>query len=158
MNKATLSMVCGLLAVGSVSNAVAASFTPRSTSFSATGQAGLGTQGGSISCTLTIKGKTTRKGRAKITSTRFSGSDTRCAATTFMGLPWPARAGGSSGGVGSAKILKVALTSPVTGACGPGAAPVQVFSTGGWDLVTSLPPACSLSATLQTSPPITVAP
>ncbi|MGI9170019.1 MAG: hypothetical protein ACR2FH_07585 [Caulobacteraceae bacterium] len=155
----TLLAASGALAIGATSQAAAGAFTPRSARFSATGQAGLGAQGGmSISCILTIKGKTTRGGRAKITSAQFSGSDARCASTTFMGLPWRTRAGGSSGGVGAATIFNVAVASAVTGACGPGQAPVQVFSNGGWNIVTSLPPACSFSAVLQTSPSITVGP
>jgi hypothetical protein len=148
--------LAGLIVMVGAQGAAAYKFTPTATGFNATGQMGLGISGGStsIGCNIRYHGKVGPRGRAKIGSVTFSGSDPRCAATTATNLPWKARAIGPQEG----SFSNMALTSPVTGACGPGNATFIVQATGEWDMTTLLPGNCSFSWTSTTSPAIAIGP
>jgi hypothetical protein len=144
----------GMVAVLWSAPAAAASFSPLNTRFTATGEIGLATGSAGFACTAVLKGKTGKKGHAKITSMVLSGSDPHCAGTSATGLPWKAKPASTVG----AKISNVGFSGGGLGACGPGAAGVQVNGSGTWSFDDLLPPNCIFSGSLSTSPPITIVP
>ena len=106
----------------------------------------------SSKCEVSFKGKTTRRGEAKITSVTFAGN-TACAGTTATGLPWRVLASGPTLG----KIVNFGFVGSYFGTCNPGTIPFTDDASGLWTLNGSAPP-CTVNGAFPTSPPITIVP
>ena len=128
-------------------------FSPVATGFTASGTIGLAQGSVGYTCTMTAKGRTGKKGRAKINSVRLSGTDAHCSGTSATGLPWRVKATGPGGGT----MSNVGFTGAV-GTCGPSATGIQVSGSGAWSFDDLLAPSCIFSGSLNTSPPITIVP
>lgn len=102
-------------------SAQASSFSPTSTSFTATGGTNL-MKGllGPIPCTANFTGHTDSAGRAFIDTAAFTGSSL-CTSVTAAGLPWEAIADSAT----TAKIKAVRFNSPL-GPCGAEDLPVAL--------------------------------
>lgn len=153
-------LAAGLAGIAATGPAAAFSFAPTRTSFFANGSGLLSSADAqtTIRCNESVKGHTTKKGKAFIDSLVFSGADSACANTTATGLPWKVKATGP----GAGKILNAGFTGAVLGSCGPATFPITVSGAGVWAFSATLPPgtppACFFSGSLPTSPPIKVVP
>ncbi|MEP6968765.1 MAG: hypothetical protein ABI906_11865 [Pseudomonadota bacterium] len=153
-------LAAGLAGIAATGPAAAFSFAPTKTSFFANGSGFLTSADAqtTIQCNESVKGHTTKRGKAFIDSLVFSGADSACANTAATGLPWRVKATGP----GAGKILNAGFTGAVLGSCGPATFPITVSSAGVWAFSATLPPgtppACFFSGSLPTSPPIKVVP
>lgn len=137
--------------VAASSPAAAFHFIPVSTAFTATGTVGLAQGSIGYVCTLTANGKTGALGKVKITRIKLTGSDSNCAATKAIRLPWTIKATGPVGG----DIRKLGFNGPV-GECGPSAGAIEVDGSGNWSFDLLLKPTCIFSGSLATTPAITI--
>jgi len=125
-------------------------FVPEGTRFKATGTIGFAQGQVGYVCTATIQGKTTARGKAKITSLKLTGSDD-CTSTKPIHLPWTVKATGPSGG----DIKLLGFNGPV-GECGPDAGATEVDGAGNWSFDLLLHPTCIVSGSVATNPAITI--
>ena len=154
--KSVISMVLGVvIAGGAAGSAAAFKFAPPSAVFSATGSIAItAPSGGAYECKVTIRGKTSKTGRAKIMHAIFMPGASSCANTAAAGLPWHVKAASATAGV----ITNAAIITPF-GNCGAGPLPIMVSGGGVWSFNAPLPPSCAnVSGSLMTAPPIVIVP
>jgi hypothetical protein len=151
----TLAMV-STVSLGAAAPAEAFTLAPPNTAFSTGGPVEFVTPGTSLECTLSMRGVTTRKGDAKITSAFFTSNGSGCATTVAVGLPWEVHAISA----GKAKIKHFTVITPF-GTCGPSdmAFFVSLKGPGVWTFSAPVPPACArVESYLPTTPKIVIVP
>jgi hypothetical protein len=148
-------VVLGLMSVGLAQSAAAYSVSPLNTAYTATGPATIRTAAGSvINCTLTITGRTLSNGKAKTFTAAFSAGDAACVNTTASDLPWMSPVLNAT----TLKLEHFTVTTP-DGTCGPIMIRPADNASGVWTVTNaSVPPGCTFSATLATTPAITIVP
>jgi hypothetical protein len=147
--------MAALVAAGVAAPALASSYTPKNTNFSAVGPVTITTPQGTMACTVTFEAVNTGGGEVEFINASLNGSDTNCFENSFVGNPWYVTTKGTDRG----KILGVSGFGPVFSPCGPGALPFKVSKTGVWTLeTTTLAGSCTISGSLTTSPVIKIAP
>jgi hypothetical protein len=142
-----------LVSAATAQSAQAYSFTPKSTSFTATGSLQLTALGATVTCRTALTGATTANGLASITGARFSGTSSVCALVKAAALPWPMTARS----LVRATIGGVTISGGAAGTCGPSRIAIAVTEAGKLkfhDVTLSGP--CSATGSLQTSPVITI--
>jgi hypothetical protein len=160
MQKIVALVIAGLVFISFADNVSAYNFTPADTKFSSTG----GTitivllRGGYLQCPISIKGRTSSGGRARITSVSLNSHPrSLCNKITAAGLPWPAVATGLPGTANSLKISNVSFLSRLwsPGTCGPAVLQGEVSATGQWSNITGYAGQCTFeNGEFQTTPPI----
>jgi hypothetical protein len=151
MGKLALLLSVAVACIAASSPAAAFHFIPVGTAFTATGTVGFAQGIVGYVCTLNANGKTGALGKVKITKVKLTGSDSNCAATKAIHLPWTIKATGPSGG----KIKTLGFNGPV-GECGPSPGAIQVDGSGNWSFDLLLQPTCIVSGAVATSPAITI--
>ncbi len=154
MKKLLATAAMGLATLGFATSASAFQFTPRNTSFTATGSVTLTTPTTSVPCRANLQLNTLTMG-ATVTSASFSG-DPRCSSLQAGGLPWHM----STGSPHSLQILQVDLSSVALGNCGPSTVPAQDTDKGKI-IITSAGlhgsgQYCTLSGTFMTTPHLVI--
>jgi hypothetical protein len=155
MNMLATLALTALSAVTVATPVAAFKFAPPSTSFAATGPVTIrAPSGASYQCTLSIRGRTTSVGKAKITTVVFTPGAAACGNTVAMVLPWRAAAKKAT----TARIANLGFFTPF-GFCGPAGIQVKVSNTGLWTIPNAaLLLRCLFGASLPTSPPIVIVP
>jgi hypothetical protein len=141
--------VTGILCIGSVPDANAYTFTPRSTKFTASGNFEYGPN----SCNLKLRGHTTGRGRAEITSVVVQAGGQNCTAT-FIGLPWPTTATGPTGSNASVTITNFGFNTSLF-SCGSQSIYGTADQNGLWTDFNPVIPDCSFLLDFLTVPAIT---
>ena len=141
-----------LLTVGIASQAAAFSFSPKNTSFTASGSTSLTKGTLTVPCTAHFTGHTSSTGVGSVLTASFSGSSL-CTAIKATDLPWPAKATSAT----TAVVSHVAVTASIFGTCGPSNVPTTVSKTG---VITfsnvTLTPNCKVKGSVTTTPPVTI--
>jgi hypothetical protein len=152
MKTAIMGAAAAVLALVAAGAASAYSFTPTATNFTAQGSATFVMGGVSTTCAAAVQGKVNAKGVPMFNSVSLSGSSA-CAAIQATGLHWNLRASSLSAG----RIMTASFVSAST-TCGPGNIRIAVDGAGGISFSNAPLGACTLSASLATSPALSIVP
>ena len=136
-------------------SATAFTLSPTSTAFVAKGLGAVTLpSGGVVHCNLTLKGKTTSTGKAKITSVTITPGIAACSSSTAGNLPWMVGATAAS----TAKMTNVTLITPL-GTAGPATVKFSDDAAGVWSITNaSLAGGYTLNVSMPTTPAITIIP
>jgi len=155
MNTLSTAAIAALVSAGLAAPALASSFTPKNTNFSAVGPVTITTPLGTMQCTVTFEAVTTGTGEVEFINASLNGSADNCFTNSFASTPY--YVAGKSTRLG--KILGVSGFGNLFSPCGPGALPFTVSDTGVWTLkTTTLAGSCTISGSLTTGPAIRIAP
>jgi hypothetical protein len=149
-------LITAFLAVSMANGAAAASaykFSPFNTQYTGMGSIVLTTSAGSISCTVSINGKTTNP--RQISAVSFTG-ESGCDTLVARNLPWSYAPTYS----GRAQLHHATLFSPTLGRCGPNELDTGV-SNGTITLQDRLPGPggiCTVTGSITTTPAINIVP
>jgi hypothetical protein len=139
---------------GLATQADAFRLSPASTKITIKGPTSLTANGVTLSCTSTFKGKTTAKGKGKITSFSATG-ETGCTSIVGSNFPWSARATPAT----NVLISNVAVSIPGLVSCGPGSVNASDNASGQFVFNATLNPGnCMVSGTVQSTPAVTIVP
>ena len=152
--KNILASAIALLAAGSLAaSASAASLSPGNGTFTGTGVVSLKKGSLTLTCVLNLTGHITN-GIGTIDTATFTGSGGLCSLFHKIGT-WTVIAVAP----GTAVITGVAITSSLTGTCGPGSVNTTISNTGLFTFANAvLPPDCQINGSVQTSPAVIVVP
>jgi hypothetical protein len=152
--KKILAFVITLLVAGSLAaSAFAASLSPGDGTFTGTGVITLKKGSLTLTCTLNLTGHITN-GIGTVDTATFSGSGGLCSLISKLGA-WTVTATGP----GTATISGFAITSSLTGTCGPGSVNTAISNSGLISFANAVvPPDCQISGSVQTVPPVIVVP
>ncbi|MDR3507317.1 MAG: hypothetical protein P4L64_05390 [Caulobacteraceae bacterium] len=148
----------GLLALTAQAVA-AATLSPINTCFTGAGDTSFSKRGIAIGCHGRFTGDIDSTGIGHIVTVSFTPGSALCGVINTKNLPWNTTASTAiSGGGGTASIAGVAVNTAF-GNCGPSTVPISI-DKGGQITISkaTLPGGCTVTATIQTTPPISVTP
>ncbi len=148
--------IISTITIAAATNATAGgySFSPAAARFTASGTAYVAYPWGSVgvTCSVSVKGKVTRKGEALVEAVTFSGGDA-CNGMAAGDYPWWIKAHTATGG----KSHNISISGLFNGGrCGPDVVPMTANQSGAWVIVTETYTDCSMRFELATSPAISI--
>lgn len=152
--KNILASAIALLAAGSLAaSASAASLLPGDGAFTGAGVFTLTKGSLTLSCIIRLSGHITN-GIGTVDTATFTGSSGLCSLISKLGT-WTVTATGA----GTATITGFAITSSLTGTCGPGSVSTAISNSGLISFTNAaLPTNCQISGSVQTSPQVIAVP